>query len=105
MRSRLAFFAASLAASGVLAAGLAVVGLSSAPVPAADSTITAPATDAPPAPITQIDTENPTGIPIGRPIRGTVARVRAGTELNVRFDPDLSDKVAKEAGCALNWTY
>ena len=56
MRSRLALFAASLAASGVLAAGLAVVGLSSAPVPAADSTITAPATDAPPAPITQIDT-------------------------------------------------
>ena len=56
MRNRLALFAASLAASGVLAAGLAFVGMSPAPVPAADSTITVPVTDAPPAPITQIDT-------------------------------------------------
>ncbi len=56
MHNRLALFAASLAASGVLAAGLAFVGLSPAPVPAADSTIAAPVTDAPPAPITQIDT-------------------------------------------------
>jgi hypothetical protein len=56
MHNRLALFAASLAASGVLAAGLAFVGLSPAPVPAADSTVTAPVTDAPPAPITQIDT-------------------------------------------------
>ena len=56
MHNRLALFAASLAASGVLAAGLAFVGLSAAPVPAADSTITAPVTDAPPAPVTQIDT-------------------------------------------------
>ena len=55
MRSRLALFAASLAASGVLAVGLAFVGLSPAPVPAAD-TITITATDAPPEPITQIDT-------------------------------------------------
>ncbi len=56
MRNRLALFAASLAASGVLAAGLVFVGLSPAPVPAADATITAPVTNAPPAPITQIDT-------------------------------------------------
>jgi len=25
--------------------------------------------------------------------------------LSLRFDPDLSDRVAKEAGCALSWTY
>jgi hypothetical protein len=37
--------------------------------------------------------------------KGILARVRAGTDLNVRFDPDLSDKVLKEAGCALSWTY
>jgi len=37
--------------------------------------------------------------------KGLTARVRAGSELNVRFDPDLSEKVAKEAGCALSWTY
>jgi hypothetical protein len=56
MRNRLALFAASLAASGVLAAGLAFVGLSPAPVPAADATITVPAADATPEPITQVDT-------------------------------------------------
>jgi hypothetical protein len=56
MRNRLALFAASLAASGVLAAGLAFVGLSPAPVPAADSTITAPITDATPQAVTQVDT-------------------------------------------------
>ncbi len=36
---------------------------------------------------------------------GTVARVKAGPELNLRFDPDLSDRMAKEAGCGLSWTY
>jgi len=36
---------------------------------------------------------------------GTVARVQAGPDLGLRFDPDLSDRVAKEAGCALSWTY
>ena len=36
---------------------------------------------------------------------GTVARVKAGSQLNLRFDPDLSDRVAKEAGCGLSWTY
>jgi DNA polymerase-3 subunit alpha len=37
--------------------------------------------------------------------KGLTARVRASSEFNVRFDPDLSEKVAKEAGCALSWTY
>ena len=36
---------------------------------------------------------------------GTVARVKAGTELNLRFDPDLSERMAREAGCGLSWTY
>jgi DNA polymerase-3 subunit alpha len=36
---------------------------------------------------------------------GTVARVKAGSELSLRFDPDLSDRVVKEAGCGLSWTY
>jgi DNA polymerase-3 subunit alpha len=36
---------------------------------------------------------------------GTVARVRAGSELNLRFDPDLSERMAKEAGCGLSWTF
>ena len=36
---------------------------------------------------------------------GLQARVRAGADLSVRFDPDLADKVALEAGCALSWTY
>ena len=36
---------------------------------------------------------------------GTIARVKAGSELSIRFDPDLSDRVAKEAGCGLTWTY
>jgi len=36
---------------------------------------------------------------------GTVARVKAGPELSIRFDPDLSERMAKEAGCGLSWTY
>jgi DNA polymerase-3 subunit alpha len=36
---------------------------------------------------------------------GTVAKIQAGPELGLRFDPDLADRVAKEAGCALSWTY
>ena len=36
---------------------------------------------------------------------GTVARVKAGPGLGLRFDPDLSDRVAKEAGCGLSWTF
>jgi DNA polymerase-3 subunit alpha len=37
--------------------------------------------------------------------RGSIARVRAGSDLGLRFDPDLADKVAKEAGCSLSWNY
>ena len=36
---------------------------------------------------------------------GTVARVKAGPELGVRFDPDLAEKVFKEAACGRSWTY
>jgi DNA polymerase-3 subunit alpha len=36
---------------------------------------------------------------------GTVARVKAGSELNIRFDPDLSERIAKEARCGLSWIY
>jgi len=36
---------------------------------------------------------------------GIVARVKAGPELNLRFDPDLSERLVKEAGCGLSWTY
>ena len=36
---------------------------------------------------------------------GTVARVKAGPELSLRFDPDLSERLAKEAGCGLSWIY
>jgi DNA polymerase III subunit alpha len=36
---------------------------------------------------------------------GLVARVRAGQDLRLRHDPDLAEKLAKETGCALTWTY
>jgi DNA polymerase-3 subunit alpha len=36
---------------------------------------------------------------------GLVARVKAGADLGLRFDPELSERVAKEAGCGLRWTY
>ncbi len=36
---------------------------------------------------------------------GLVARVKAGSEIRLRFDADLAEKLAKEAGCALSWTY
>lgn len=36
---------------------------------------------------------------------GTVARAKAGSDLNPRFDPDLAERVFKEAGCGLSWTY
>jgi hypothetical protein len=36
---------------------------------------------------------------------GLVARVKAGPEWGLRFDPDLSDRMVKEAGCGLSWTY
>lgn len=36
---------------------------------------------------------------------GVVAKVKAGAELGLRYDPDLGGRLAKEAGCALTWTY
>jgi DNA polymerase-3 subunit alpha len=36
---------------------------------------------------------------------GTIARVKAGPELAIRFDPDLSDRVFKEANCGLTWSF
>ncbi len=36
---------------------------------------------------------------------GLVARVRAGQDLRLKHDPNLAEKLAKEAGCTLNWTY
>jgi DNA polymerase-3 subunit alpha len=36
---------------------------------------------------------------------GLVARVRAGHALRLKYDEALKEKVAKETGCALTWTY
>jgi DNA polymerase-3 subunit alpha len=36
---------------------------------------------------------------------GVVAKVKAGPELNLRYDPDLGERLAREAGCGLTWTY
>jgi DNA polymerase-3 subunit alpha len=36
---------------------------------------------------------------------GVIAKVKAGAEWGLRYDPDLGDKLAKEAGCGLTWTY
>ena len=36
---------------------------------------------------------------------GYVARVKASSEWNVKFDPDLADRVFRECGCAVTWTY
>jgi DNA polymerase-3 subunit alpha len=36
---------------------------------------------------------------------GLLARVRAGHELRLKHDPDLAEKLARETGCALSWTY
>lgn len=36
---------------------------------------------------------------------GVVAKVRASAELNLRYDPDLGERLAKETGCGLTWTY
>ena len=36
---------------------------------------------------------------------GVVAKVKAGAELGLRYDPDLGEKLAKETGCGLTWTY
>jgi DNA polymerase-3 subunit alpha len=36
---------------------------------------------------------------------GLVARVRAGRDLRLKHDPELAEKLAKEMGCTLTWTY
>jgi len=36
---------------------------------------------------------------------GITARVKPGPEWRLRFDPDLADKLAKDAGCGLSWNY
>jgi DNA polymerase-3 subunit alpha len=36
---------------------------------------------------------------------GLVARVRAGRDMNLRHDPNLAERLAKETGCTLSWTY
>jgi hypothetical protein len=56
MFNRVALFAASLVASGVLAAGLALAGFHPGPAAIVPSAQPAAATAAAPAPITQIDT-------------------------------------------------
>ena len=40
-----------------------------------------------------------------RSVEGLSARVKAGNEIRLRFDADLAEKVAKETGCGLSWTY
>jgi DNA polymerase-3 subunit alpha len=36
---------------------------------------------------------------------GLVARVRAGRDLRLKHDPGLAERLAKETGCSLSWTY
>ncbi|MCE1228393.1 MAG: DNA polymerase III subunit alpha [Firmicutes bacterium] len=36
---------------------------------------------------------------------GVVARVKPTGDLKLRFDPDLAEKLAKDAGCSLVWRY
>ncbi len=36
---------------------------------------------------------------------GLVAKVRAGEALKLRFDPDLAERLERESGCTLAWTY
>ena len=38
-----------------------------------------------------------------RPV--SVARVRANSDLRLKHDPDLAERLARETGCALSWTY
>jgi len=40
-----------------------------------------------------------------RSAEGIIAKVKPGPEFKVRFDPDLAEKLAKETGCGLSWTY
>ncbi|GLH71273.1 DNA-directed DNA polymerase [Geothrix rubra] len=36
---------------------------------------------------------------------GLVARVRAGRDLRLKHDPNLAERLARETGCSLSWTY
>ena len=36
---------------------------------------------------------------------GLVVRVRAGSDLRLKHDPELAEKLARELGCTLSWTY
>jgi DNA polymerase III subunit alpha len=36
---------------------------------------------------------------------GMVAKVRAGSDLGLRFDPDLADRLLAETGCTVSWMY
>ncbi|GLH68183.1 DNA polymerase III subunit alpha [Geothrix edaphica] len=52
--------------------------------------------------------EHPGDLPVTfeyRSKEGLVARVRAGRDLRLRHDPDLAEKLAKDTGCTLTWTY
>jgi len=52
--------------------------------------------------------EHPGDLPVTfeyRSKEGLVARVRAGRDLRLKHDPDLAEKLAKDTGCTLTWTY
>jgi len=36
---------------------------------------------------------------------GLTARVKAGVDLRLKHDPNLAEKLARETGCTLSWTY
>jgi DNA polymerase-3 subunit alpha len=36
---------------------------------------------------------------------GLTARVKAGSDLRLKHDPNLAEKLARETGCTLSWTY
>ena len=36
---------------------------------------------------------------------GLTARVKAGSDLRLKHDPNLAEQLARETGCTLNWTY
>ena len=38
-------------------------------------------------------------------MEGFCARVKAGSGIRLRFDADLAEKLVKETGCGLSWTY
>ena len=36
---------------------------------------------------------------------GLIAKVKAGSDLRLKHDPNLAEKLARETGCSLTWTY